>query len=372
MDQDLPFKLALSGIQGIGAATFKQLIGYEGSARSIFEKESHKLHRIPGIGPKTSQLIKSISNPGKQGEKVIRDIESLGARILYCKDDTYPQRLLECPDAPAFLFLKGDLQLNQKKVISVVGTRKPSPYGIRMVEEFISGWKSHQPLIISGLAYGIDIKAHRVSLANGLPTLGVIASGLDHLYPRDHFSVAKAMMENGGLLTEYAPGTRPEAARFPARNRLIAGLSDATVVVEAAERGGALITAEMALGYNREVFAIPGRLNDYYSAGCNNLIRSQKAMPLIEPEDLSKNLNWDNALQNGKKAKKPAELLSQIALNDQEKAIIELLSKSDYLQVEDLSWETDIRIPQLATLLLELELKGLIRNFPGNRYSLTI
>lgn len=370
MDIDLPYKLALSEIQGIGAATFKQLLNYEGEAKRIFGRTHGQLQKIPGIGPKTAQLIRQISEPKGRGERILENIQSVDGRILYCKDKDYPQSLLNCPDAPAFLYVDGNVDLNHPKAISIVGTRKATNYGLKMVREFLEQWKTHSPLIISGLAYGIDIQAHKVAMELGLPTLAIMASGLDRIYPGEHISIAAKMKENGGLMTEYPPNTPPEGPRFPARNRLIAGMSEATIVIEAAERGGALITAEMAIGYHREVFALPGRLTDHFSEGCNNLIRSQKAIPLVKPEDLEVNLNWDQLKRESKKKNDIKNILESLDLSDGEKEILQLLSKNDFMQVEDLSWESEISIPQLATILLELELKSLIKNFPGNRYSL--
>ncbi len=372
MDRDLPFKIALSSIQGIGASTFKVLLSYFQDAESVFSAGYRDLLRIPGIGPKTISLIRSIKLPGVIGEKALEKLERLKAKVIYCRDEQYPVRLLNCPDAPAFLFLRGNADLNNKKVISIVGTRKASSYGLKMVKEFLDAWKEHKPLIISGLAYGIDIKAHRSSLEFGLETIGVLAGGLDRIYPKDHIATAKKMEVSGGLLTEYPPGTEPEPSRFPARNRIIAGLSDATIVVEAANRGGALITAEMASGYNREVFALPGRLIDHYSEGCNELIRKQKAIPLVRPEDLEENLNWDLLKREEKKKKDLGELMTNLDLNTSQKGILEVLAKDEFIQMEDLSWETEIRIPELVTHLLELELKGLIKNYPGNRYALML
>ncbi len=368
MDKDLPFKLALSQIQGIGANTFKLLLSYEESAEKIFSSRPSYLQRIPGVGPRTCELIKSVIRPEELGHNVIKNMEKIKGRIIYCKGDEYPQRLLNCPDAPAFLFQKGEMNLNHEKAISIVGTRKATNYGLKMVEEFLASWSNNNPLVISGLAYGIDIKAHRSSMDNNLQTVGVMAGGLDKIYPYQHKEFAKRMFENGGLLTEYVPGTSPEPARFPARNRLIAGLSDACIIIEAASKGGALITAEMASGYHREVFAVPGRVTDHFSRGCNDLIRDQKAIPLIQASDLEENLNWDRALEDQKNLSSN-QLSITNTLEGEEKYIFELINEKGSLQLEDISWRSGISIPKLSALLLELELQGLIRTYPGNLYA---
>ena len=283
----------------------------------------------------------------------------------------YPARLKQVPDAPALLFYQGPAELNAPKVVAVVGTRQATDYGREQTEALVRGLVPHQPLVVSGLAYGIDIIAHRAALQEGLPTVAVMATGLDVIYPSAHRKTADKLRETGGLLTEFPFGTGPDRYNFPARNRIIAGLADGTVVVEAAEKGGALITAELALSYDRDVLAVPGSLGHPTSAGCNALIKSNKAALYQCPQDLEQLLNWDAALhQTGKY--QPPPTLSPDDFAPDEYTLVQALAAAPAreLHIDELAWRTQLPIHAVAALLLGLEFRGVLRAMPGKRFGL--
>ncbi|GAB3938213.1 DNA-processing protein DprA [Larkinella terrae] len=303
----------------------------------------------------------------RAAEVTQQQCEKLGVQQLFYTEKNYPARLKSFYDAPAMLYFQGGADLNAVRTIGIVGTRQATDYGRRITEEIIHALQPFRPLIISGLAYGIDIAAHRASLACGLPTIAVMASGVDIIYPYVHRKTAQEMLLLGGLLTENRPGVKPDARLFPARNRIIAGLSDAIVVVEAAAKGGALITAEYANNYHREVFAVPGHLNQTFSQGCNKLIRDNKAQIYTRPEDLIECLNWDQPV--GKTA-----LIDKTALalefTEEESQILSLFRQQSEWHIDELSWRTQIHMGKLASLMLNLEFKGLVRTLPGKKYQL--
>jgi DNA processing protein len=259
MNQDRLALLALHFIPGIGDYTLRQLISYSGSAEKVFKTPKGKLLKIPGIGAVTADSIRN-GKSFRRAEKEIKKAEQEDVELLFFTDKKYPSRLKSIADAPSLLYVKGQVDLENSKTVGIVGTRKATDYGKNCVEELIEGLKPHQTLIVSGLAYGIDIQAHKQAVKHGLPTVGIMGSGIDVIYPAAHKETAKKMLSNGGLITENPFGTNPDAHNFPARNRIIAGLSDALVVVEAAEKGGALITAEISNSYNKDVFAFPGNI----------------------------------------------------------------------------------------------------------------
>jgi len=299
-------------------------------------------------------------------EKILEQCGKAGVDILFYTDKNYPKKLKQTSDSPVIIYFKGSGQLNNAKTISVVGTRKASNYGKEFVEKIIAGLKPHEPLIISGLAYGIDIHAHRVAIREEIPTIAVMASGLDIIYPSVHRSTAYEMLEHGGWISENQLGTKPEAHLFPARNRIIAGMADATIVVEAAERGGALITAELANSYNRDVFATPGNINRYYSRGCNNLIKNHKAHLISGVEDLEYIMNWE--VGAGSKNTDLSDV-DWSSLAKEEVTILKTLkANNDELTIDDLSWKSQIPLNQLAAFILNLEFQGLVKSLPGKKY----
>ncbi|MFZ6014285.1 MAG: DNA-processing protein DprA, partial [Bacteroidota bacterium] len=276
-------------------------------------------------------------------------------------------RLRQINDAPSMIYSKGNTDFENSKVVAIVGTRKSTPYGRACVEEFINDLTPHRPLIVSGLAYGIDITAHKQALKNNLPTVGVMGSGIDVVYPAAHKDIARRMTNQGGLVTEHAFGTQPDAHNFPARNRIVAGLSDAIVVVEAAERGGALITAEIANTYNKDVFAFPGNIGQHYSTGCNNLIKGNKAHLITSASDLAYIMDWTIGSVMEKKG---SIMLDQYEPNEQTILKV-LLDNKGQLMIDEISWRTNLPVSQLASLLLNLEFKGVLTSMPGKVYKLS-
>ncbi|WP_258104311.1 DNA-processing protein DprA [Marinoscillum sp. MHG1-6] len=360
------YQVALTRVPGIGDVTIKNLISYSGSAHEVFKSKKSLLLKIPGIGEKTAISIQ-LADPLKDAEAILEQCKEKDIQILHYTQSAYPERLKSIADAPSILYLKGNAVLGNydKRYLAIVGTRNATHYGKEVTESITQSCSELKATIISGLAYGIDIHAHRTGLAHGVSNIAVLAGGLDKIYPTVHQSVANEIMENGLLISENPPGTKAEAHYFPARNRIIAGLSDAVIVVEAAAKGGALITANIADSYNKPVFAVPGDLNNKYSAGCNYLIRNQKACIYTGPEDLVYYLNWDAEL-GGTQPKAP----NYDSLPDSERKICELLQESQSLPIDELAWKTQITINELASLLLSLEFQGIIKSRPGKKYEL--
>lgn len=369
MDQERIHFLALHFIPGIGDHHIKHLIGYCGSAEQAFRTPRGKLLKIPGIGRVTAEAIitgKSLDLAEKEFKKAEKD----NTEILFFTDKKYPGRLKAIDDAPSLLYFKGNANLNHLKTIGIVGTRQATAYGKEMVERLVEDLRPHAPLIVSGLAYGIDIAAHKHALRQGLPTLGILGSGMDILYPAAHKDTAKKMLDQGGLLTENHYGTKPDAHNFPARNRIIAGMCDALIVIEAAEKGGALITAEIANSYNKDVFAIPGSVGLTYSDGCNKLIKTNKANLLTSVKDLEYIMNWTPGNADTDSSSAAPFDLSQF--EPDERKIIELLrSKNAPMMIDELTWKSQISPSQLASLLLGLEFRNIVQSLPGKQFKLS-
>lgn len=363
----LLYETAIGLIPGIGCQSTKQLISYCGSAEKIFRTPKGKLMKIPGIGEVLAEAIVKQEILWK-AEEEIQWSEKNGVQILFYTHKNYPERLRHFPDSPALLFFKGNTDLNTAKTIGLVGTRQSTNYGKEITEKIISEIKSYQPCIISGLAYGIDIHAHKAALSEKIPTVAVMASGINIIYPSLHRDTAHKMLEQGGLLTEYRPSTKPDPAYFPARNRIVAGLCDAIIIIEAAERGGALITAEIANSYNREVFAVPGSLGQKYSEGCNTLIKTHKAYIYTSVKDLEYILNWDIEKPDTQKQKNN---LSK-SLIGEERTIVDMLIEKESIAIDELSWKTSIPVSKLSSLLLNMEFQGIIKTLPGKKYKLAI
>jgi DNA processing protein len=357
--------LALQLVPGIGNATAKQLIGYVGDAQSVFEVKKKDLSRIPGIGEKTCNAILKKSTFDEAEKIILRCMEN-GYQLLHFTHTSYPERLKSIYDAPNILYFKGQGDLNAQRIISVVGTRKATDYGLKVTNQLVKDLATLGSSTVSGLAYGIDIECHRKSLEYNIPTFAVLAGGLDMIYPRQHLRTSKDMQEMGGIVSEYPPGTKPEAHLFPARNRIIAGLSDATVVVEAGSKGGALITAYLADGYERPVFAVPGNIDQPFSKGCNRLISTQKALAYTSIENLVYYLNWDRSKESRKK------VMDWSKFSEEEIKVYQCLEKNpNGLPIDQLSWQINIPVNKLASLLLEMEIKGCIKNLPGNRFMIS-
>lgn len=351
---------------GVGGVLIRQLMSYCGSASEVFRSSVARLVKIPGIGDVTARAI---LHPEvlRETERVQQRCEKLGVQQLFYTDSQYPARLKALYDAPPMLYWQGPADLNTDRTIGIVGTRQATDYGRRITEELVQNLQSYRPIVISGLAYGIDIMAHRASLVSGLPTIGVMASGLDIIYPHVHAKTGQEMLRMGGLLTENRPGVKPDPRLFPARNRIIAGLSDVVIVVEAAAKGGALITAEYANNYHREVFAVPGHLNQTFSQGCNKLIRENKAQIYTRPEDIVEALNWDQTAGNTAPAEKT---LLALEFTEEESQILALFRQQADWHIDELSWRSQVPVSKLSSLLLNLEFKGIIRSLPGKKFQL--
>jgi DNA processing protein len=368
MSQQLVYEVALGLLPGIGNQLTRQLVSYCGSARQVFHTPAGKLLKIPGIGKSHLQHM-PFTAALKQAEVIIRQAEHHQVRLLFYTHPDYPRRLKPIADAPTLLYYKGAANLNAARVISVVGTRQCTGYGREVTEQLIQDLVQHQALIVSGLAYGIDVAAHRAAVQAGLPTVGVMANGLDLVYPGLHRNISLKMLEQGGLLSEYTFGTKPEPPRFPARNRIIAGMADATIIVEAAIKGGALITADIAHSYNKDVMAVPGSIQAPFSAGCNYLIKTNKAAAYTGIKDLEELLNWDLAqAQAGKRH--PGNYYPPEDFTPEEYQLLLVLIESREDQIDNISWKSQLPISQVASLLLALEFKGVVKALPGKKYQL--
>ncbi|MFM8431467.1 MAG: DNA-processing protein DprA [Bacteroidota bacterium] len=359
----LLYDLALSFIPGIGPITGRQLISHLGSAEEVFRQKRHRLERIPGIGPERAAAIVN-KHALIRAEKELSFVHKHGIQVLAFSDTDYPRRLRECEDAPLILYFKGTASVNPTAVLSIVGTRKMSAHGKDFLTEFLEHLAPSGVMVVSGLAYGVDIHAHKECLRVGLNTIGVTAHGMRTIYPSSHRNTAEQMLEFGGLITEYPSDTLPERDNFPARNRIVAGLADATLVVESAIRGGAMITAEFANSYNRDVFAVPGRATDIYSKGCNHLIRANKAMLIESVEDVLIAMNWQYA---GKKSKKQLPLF--VDLSEDETQLVTFMQNGP-VHLDELAAMAAMPVSRTSVLLLDLEFKGIIQPAPGKMFRL--
>lgn len=362
MDEMLLYKIALTLIPGVGDVNGKKLVSYCGGVKAVFNEKRSALKKIPGVGEALAGWILR-KDYLHQAEQQLAFIERNGIQTLFYLEDAYPARLKHCEDGPLLLYLKGKKELSRGQVLAVVGTRRPTSYGQEITGQVIQDLRDLDMLVVSGLAYGIDTFAHRASLAAGLPTIAVLAHGLDQLYPFLNKPLAEKIMENGALVTEFPVGTRLNKDYFPRRNRIVAGLSDAILVVESAERGGALITADIASSYNRDVFAIPGRTNDPKSAGCNALIKNHKAALVESAADIRHLMAWDHSSQIHPKQKK---LFTE--LTEQEARILECMPENEDLDIDDLYLKSGFTPSQTAAILLKLEFDGLVSCQPGKRY----
>ncbi len=366
--KDLLYKVALTKIPLVGAVTAKNLVSYCGGARAIFEARKNGLMKIPGIGIQTASNIVNQSILS-EAEKELSFIEEENITPLFYLDKDYPQRLRHNDDAPIMLYFKGTCNLNHHRTIGIVGTRTPTPQGISLCETLVDELTPYKPLIISGLAYGIDVSAHRRSLGKGLETLAVLGHGLKRIYPAQHRKTAFAMAGQGGLLTEFASHVAPERENFPMRNRIVAGLCDVVVVVETAKRGGSIITAQLASGYNKDVFAFPGRVKDKFSQGCHYLIKSNIASLTVGAEDIATVVGWDKKEEAGKESTRQRELF--YALTKEENRVVNTIQQSEEIGIDQLSYLLKLSNSELAALLLNLEFRGVVRSLPGKRYVLT-
>lgn len=366
-EKELLATMALGMIPGIGLISARKLKDCMGTAEAIFAQRKELATLVPGI---SARIIEALDAP-EAFERAKQELEFVQKHNIEClcfDDEAYPSRLRECSDAPLLLFYKGNVPLNQQRVINLVGTRHATEYGRRLCTQFINELKELCPdvLIVSGLAYGIDICAHRAALANGMNTVGVLAHGLDRMYPSQHRETAACMTHQGGLLTEFMSHTSPDRQNFVKRNRIVAGISDATIVVESAAKGGALITAELATDYNRECFAFPGAVGAPYSEGCNNLIRNNGATLLQNAEEFVQAMQWGEA-----PAKKTVQRELFPDLTDEEQTVVKYLKDSpEGMQINTLTVRTGLAVNKLCSLLFELEMKGVVTPLAGGSYRL--
>ncbi|AHJ97904.1 DNA-processing protein DprA [Hymenobacter swuensis] len=366
-------EVALTLFPNIGPQLTRQLMSYGGSARNVLHLPPGKLLKIPGVGPATAAILTGAGrgNALRQAEASLRRAEKDGVQLLFYTSKQFPARLRQIPDAPALLYYQGTADLNQPKTLAIVGTRQATDYGREQTERIIKGIIPHKPLIVSGLAYGIDIAAHRAALQEGLETVGIMATGLDVLYPAVHRKTAEKMLAQGGLLTEFSFGTQPDKYNFPSRNRIIAGLSDGTVVVEAAKKGGALITADLALDYDRDVLAVPGPLGSAASEGCHDLIKANRAALYSEPADIEQLLNWDLVLHLTGKPKSPT-IYDPLDFTPEELQLLLVLQAAPNREehLDTLAWKAQQPVHQVASLLLGLEFRSILKALPGKRFGL--
>lgn len=366
MSEQLLYQIALTLIPNIGAVQAKILLEQYGDAESIFKAKLKDLEKLEGIGTVRAKWIKTFED-FSLAEAEIAFIEKYKITPLFILDDNYPQRLLHCYDAPTVLYYRGSADLNNAKVISIIGTRSNTDYGKQFTDELIAALQPLHVLVVSGLAYGIDAIAHKAAVQENLSTVGVLAHGLDTIYPATHKKLAKEMLlHNGGLLTEFISNTKPGKHNFPRRNRIVAGMADCTVVIETAAKGGSMITAELANGYNRDVFALPGKVFDNKSEGCNQLIKNNKAILLTDAAQLMDVMGWVDR----KVTPKPQKELF-ITLTPDEKLIVDILKQQETTHIDEVFLKSGLNSSLVASAMLSLELQQVIISLPGKMYRLS-
>lgn len=366
--EKLHYQIAITKIKGIGAASAKNLIAYMGGVESVLSESAKNLRKVPGIDHRADMILTYRSEALKEADNEINYMLKHNVKAHFFTEKSYPLRLKECSDFPLLLYSRGNANLNPAKVLSIVGTRRCSPYGTEMTKLLIEQVAQYYPntMIMSGLAYGVDIVAHRAALRCNLPTVGVLAHGLDHLYPAAHKDTASRMIENGALLTEFPVLTRPVKENFVKRNRIVAGMCDAAIVIESAKRGGSLITASIADSYNREVFAVPGRKIDIQSEGCNSLIKHNKALMVEDLADIEYHLGWSRD-ENEKRSQQTKLLL---ILSDEEQQVFDYLKREGKTHINPIGIVNKMPMSKLTSILINMEFNGLLRCFPGNMYEL--
>ena len=361
-EQDLFYLLALLRVEGVGDIMAKKLLANFGSAEEIFKTKANQIAAIDGVG---SVLLKNLKDKTvfEKANQELEFINKNNIKVSFFKDENYPERLKHCIDAPVLIFSAGNINLENKRIISIVGTRQITSYGIEFCKKLIEDLSPLDPIIVSGFAYGVDIVAHQMAMENDLQTIGVLAHGLNQIYPKTHKKYMAKMEQNGGFITEFWSSTNPDKENFVRRNRIVAGMSEATIVIESADRGGSLITANLANDYNRDVFAVPGRVTDKYSQGCNQLIKTQKANVLTSAADLVYMLNWD--IEN--KAK-PVQKQLFVELEIEEQKIYDYLMKNGKELLDIIALQCEFPIYKISGMLLNMELKGVIRPLPGKLF----
>lgn len=363
MKKDLLYEVALTMIPGIGDVNAKKLIAYCGGAEAVFQEKKKNLLQIQGIGERTVESIVS-QNVLPRAEKELSFADRNGIRILYYLNPDYPKRLQHCYDSPIIIYCKGDTDLNVEKIVGVVGTRNVTDYGKMLTDKLIKDLVEDNVLVVSGLAYGVDTCAHKAALKNNLPTAAVLAHGFQTIYPPVNASLARKIIDSGGcLITEYISGSDPDRENFPKRNRIVSGMIDCLIVVESAAKGGALITAEIANNYDREVFAFPGRVDDAYSEGCNKIIRNNKANLLLSADDIRYIMRWND---NKKVVPKQMRMFRDYSPDEQK--VMDVFGEDNVVYLDKIITETMLSPTKIASVLLSLEFDGVVTALPGKRY----
>lgn len=364
MNDKLLYQVGVTMFPGIGDVYTRALVNHFGTPESVFKATKKDLETIEGIGQKRMEGILKFDL--KKAEEEITFLKKHNIQAIFFQDENYPKRLVHCFDSPAMLYYKGNTDLNAAKFVAIVGTRNQSEYGRNLCENLISVLENEGVVIVSGLAFGIDTIAHKAALKHHIETIGVLAHGLDRIYPSENKTIARQMIEHGGLLTEFRAGTIPDRKNFPSRNRIVAGMCDCIVVIESGLKGGSLITAELGNGYNKDVFAFPGRVNDSKSEGCNFLIKTNRAGMITSGEDLLYMMGWR---KEGKtKIKKQRELFIELA--EDEKLIYNLLQNGP-VHIDELYLNSNLNGSTVAKSLLMLEMQGIINILPGKMYELS-
>jgi DNA processing protein len=364
-DTELLHLLALLKVDGVGDIIAKKLLNHCGNAQNVFQLKASKLTSIDGIG---QQLLKKLKDKSvfEKATDELNYIKNNNIQVCFYQDDDYPERLKHCIDGPVLLFYTGNINWNTRKVISIVGTRQITSYGADFCKKLIEDLAPLNPIIISGFAYGVDIVAHQAAMDNNLQTVGVLAHGMNQIYPKNHKKYIAKMEQNGGFMTEFWSDSNPEKENFVKRNRIVAGIAEATIVIESAEKGGSLITANMANEYNRDVFAVPGRTSDKLSQGCNNLIKTQRAHLLTSAADVLYILNWELASSSTNDKVIQKQLF--VSLEPDEQKIYDYLLHNGKQLLDVIAIECDFPIFKISSILLNMELKGVLRPLPGKLF----
>ncbi|MES2747168.1 MAG: DNA-processing protein DprA [Bacteroidota bacterium] len=368
-DTELLHLLALLKVEGVGDIIAKKLINHCGNAQNVFTLKASKLSAIDGIG---QNLLKKLKDKSvfEKAEAELNYIKNNDINVCFYQDEMYPERLKHCIDGPVLLFYTGNINWNTRKIISIVGTRQITSYGSEFCKKLIDDLAPLNPIIISGFAYGVDIVAHQAAMDNNLQTIGVLAHGLNQIYPKTHKKYIAKMEQNGGFMTEFWSDSNPEKENFVKRNRIVAGIAEATIVIESAEKGGSLITANMANEYNRDVFAVPGRTSDKLSQGCNNLIKTQRAHLLTSAADVLYILNWEIE-KMASQARNDSKVIQKqlfISLDEDEQKTYNYLQKNGKQLLDVIALECNFPIYKISSVLLNMELKGVVRPLPGKLF----
>lgn len=359
MEDELLYRVALTMIPDLGPVRTGVLVARFGNARSVFNATFNQIASLEGIGAASAKAIEEWNGFGDAREELLFMARN-DVRPIFITDPDYPARLLNCYDPPPLLYFRGSADLNHARILSIIGTRNNTEYGKQVTEQLVQALQPYHVIIASGLAFGIDSVAHKAALHCGIPTIGVLGHGLDTLYPNQNRTLAKEMIANGGLLTEFPRNTRPDRHNFPRRNRIVAGMADATVVIETASKGGSMITAELAAGYNRDVFAVPGRISDAKSAGCNLLVTQNRAILFTGADQLLETMGWNEKKKTSKKQK-----AMFVDLSPDEEVIVGILREAGTIAVDDLTLRSGFSSSRIAAALLRLEIENVILSLPG-------